>query len=228
MTTRLTAINLKTTDDREADKVLTLFSLEKGLLKVRAKGIKKGTARLRYAALPFCFGFYTVTEGKNPVLCGCEPEEFFSEIREDVLCFHAGATAAELCVLLSRSGQPDPALFALMLAVLKELAFEPAPLSALIRFFLGALEAEGYELNLDIPARSATRFSESAGFNTLRGVTVDPKTVQDLSKVRSGGAVSPEEAAAALRFLGNAVFLLTGETLNSLKVLLPLLRDPGA
>ena len=224
MTTRLTAINLRAAEDGEADKVLTLFSLEKGLLRVRARGVKKANARLRFAALPFCFGVYTVTEARNPLLCGCEPEEFFSELREDLPSYHAAAAAAELCVLLLRRDQPDPALFALLLRALKELAFEPAPLSALIRFFLGALEAEGYCLDPG-EAGEKLRFSESGGFNAFQGLPVSSGVIRTLSASRAGEPLPPGEAADSLRFLGNVVYLLTGEAMTSLKGLLALTEE---
>jgi len=58
----LNAITLKTADYGENDKMLTLFSLEKGIVCVGAKGVKRDKARLKFTAEPFCFSEFVITE----------------------------------------------------------------------------------------------------------------------------------------------------------------------
>ena len=58
----INAITLKTADYGESDKMLTLFSLEKGVVCVGAKGVKKDKARLKFTAEPFCFSELVYTE----------------------------------------------------------------------------------------------------------------------------------------------------------------------
>ena len=64
-------IVLKSIDYKEKDKLLTIFSLELGKLTAVLKGVRQEKAKLKFAAMPFCFaefvatnvnGYYTITE----------------------------------------------------------------------------------------------------------------------------------------------------------------------
>ena len=73
MEIKTAAVVLKTADYKENDKLLTLFSADRGKFTACIKGVRKPTARLRPAAQPFTLaefvlserrGFYTVTQAE--------------------------------------------------------------------------------------------------------------------------------------------------------------------
>ena len=62
MEIKVDALVLRTADFGENDKMLTLFSLQRGKLSAAAKGVRKAGAKLRFAAQPFCFAEYVLAE----------------------------------------------------------------------------------------------------------------------------------------------------------------------
>ena len=56
------AIVLKTVDYKDNDKILTLYSLEKGIITAGIKGVKKSGAKLKFASEPFAFCEYVLAQ----------------------------------------------------------------------------------------------------------------------------------------------------------------------
>ena len=55
MEIKVDAIVIRTADYGESDRMLTLFTLQRGKLSAAAKGVRKAGAKQRFAAHPFCF-----------------------------------------------------------------------------------------------------------------------------------------------------------------------------
>ena len=55
MEEKLNALMLRGVDYKDNDKMLTLYSLERGLVSAGIKGVKKAGAKLKFASQPFCF-----------------------------------------------------------------------------------------------------------------------------------------------------------------------------
>ena len=50
----------------ENDKILNIFTLEKGVISAKIKGVKKAGAKLKFASEPFCFAeFIFMKKGEN-------------------------------------------------------------------------------------------------------------------------------------------------------------------
>ena len=62
---RLKGIVISAKDFKEADKLLTLFTLEKGIVYAKLVGVKKPNAKLKPAKEIFCFAdFDVVSKGE--------------------------------------------------------------------------------------------------------------------------------------------------------------------
>ena len=84
------AIALRATDYKENDKFVVLYSLEYGKISVHARGVRKGNAKLRYAADQFCFGNYELAVGGDRyTLRNCEQLTSFYALREDIVAYYA-------------------------------------------------------------------------------------------------------------------------------------------
>jgi DNA repair protein RecO (recombination protein O) len=59
------AIILKYSDTNEADRILTIYSKERGKINVSAKGVKKLESKLRYSIEPISYVQMILVEGKN-------------------------------------------------------------------------------------------------------------------------------------------------------------------
>jgi DNA repair protein RecO (recombination protein O) len=71
MTEKVNGITLRAVNYKDSDKILTVFTLEKGKITVSARGVRKANAKMKQISEPFCFaesvlaeksGRFTVTE----------------------------------------------------------------------------------------------------------------------------------------------------------------------
>ena len=106
------ALVLRAADWGEYDKIVTLFTAERGKLSAALKGVKRAGAKLRFAAQPFCFAEFVFAEksGRNTVISASVHDGFYA-LREDIACYYAAVCVAEACDKLLFEGMVSPALF---------------------------------------------------------------------------------------------------------------------
>lgn len=142
-----TAITLMATDYRENDKILLLYSPDYGKIAVTARGIRKSTAKLRYAQEPFFFGNFELAERQGRyVLKTCTQQAGFFDLREDIVRYVAGCCVCECVAKFEPEGQPDQQLFvdvAKCLAVLCDA--NVSAYVATVYFLIDYLRRAGYE-----------------------------------------------------------------------------------
>ena len=80
MEIKVNALVIKAIDYKENDKILTLYSLEKGRLSANIKGVKKPKAKLKFASEPFCFAEFILAEklGKYTVINASYKNSFYN------------------------------------------------------------------------------------------------------------------------------------------------------
>lgn len=54
MEEKINALMIRSVDYADNDKILSLFSLEQGVISAKIRGVKKAGAKLKFAAEPFC------------------------------------------------------------------------------------------------------------------------------------------------------------------------------
>lgn len=144
------AVALKSTDYKENDKLVLLYSLEYGKISVHAKGVRKGSAKLKYACDQFCFGQYDLVEtGGRFTLKTCEQLESFYSLREDIVSYYAACTVAECFLNYTEEGQNDAEMFVVLLRALEQLSSGVQPLLVTLKFLLDFLELDGFKLGFD-------------------------------------------------------------------------------
>ena len=144
------AIVLQSIDYKDNDKLLTLFSPSLGKITAGARGVKKATAKLAFAAQPFCFAEYILAEkgGRYTVTNAYMHESFFS-LRYDIVRFYAACAAAEICLAILYENEGYEGLFIGLIECLKSLALaEEDPAEAVAAFSLIALRESGYPIDL--------------------------------------------------------------------------------
>lgn len=145
------AIVLQSIDYKDNDKLLTLFSPTLGKITAGIKGVKKPTAKLAFAAQPFCFAEYVLAEkgGRYTVVSAYLYESFFS-LRLDIEAFYAACAAAETCRTIALENEEYDGLFIAFAECLKALSLSGEERGeALIAFLLVALRESGYPIDLD-------------------------------------------------------------------------------
>ncbi len=134
----------------ENDKILSIFTLEKGLISAKIKGVKKAGAKLKFASEPFCFAEFIIT-GANAkrVITGASLIESFYSIREDLHKFFCGSAVLEFNRKFLKEDITSKELFAVTIDALKEIAFSKEnPKKVLELFLLNALSIVGYGLTV--------------------------------------------------------------------------------
>jgi DNA repair protein RecO (recombination protein O) len=156
MEIKVNALMLRAVDYRDNDKILTLLTAENGKISAGIKGVKKAGAKLKFAAQPFCFAEYILTQkgDKYTVIQASENESFY-ELRNDICKFYAASSVCEVAEALSYDGDDCYDLFRFSIDALTQMCSDEGSGESccdeeiLIKFLLKALVKSGYSLGLD-------------------------------------------------------------------------------
>lgn len=217
----------------ENDKILSVFTLEKGVVSARIKGVKKAGAKLKFAAEPFCFAEYVFIErgGKRSVKSASVIESFYP-IRTDIVRFYSAATVIEFVKKFFRAEMVSAETFSCVITALKNIAFGENAKCSLVAFLLNALKYSGYALNLDGCVFCGKQIENKGYFDCSvggfccsdcydgSGREINVETYSALCYIERGQTVSEDRATLALRLIDYYVTRKTDETLTSLKELL--------
>lgn len=119
---KVQAVVLKSVNIRDADMLLTLFTMEKGKIKVMAYGACKPTSRKRGAVQPFSHSRFLLRRGNGPdTVSQCELIEMFPELRCRLDKIGYATYLSELVDGMTAQGEPAEAVFALLLEGLRRL-----------------------------------------------------------------------------------------------------------
>lgn len=144
---KTTCLVLRTTDYRDSDKMLTLFSREYGKLSALARGAKKG--KLKFVSQPMFVGEFLLT-GKTDKLYvsqAAQRRSYFS-VASDFSKFANAGIMLE-CTELFLTDEPSPKLFALIVNCLEEIKNGVNPAEVLAYFLVKILCISGYEPHMD-------------------------------------------------------------------------------
>ena len=244
---KVNALMIKSVDYAENDKILSLFSLEQGVISAKIRGVKKAGAKLKFAAEPFCFAEYVLTEGNLKSVTGASLNDSFYPLRENLFRYYAAGVAAEFVKKFCPENLPHAPLFLKTVRLLKELSYGAAPAcGALLWYLLSALGEIGYSLTLggcaacgeDLPRRVFFDFASGCAYceNCRRegDTEISAATYALLCAAKMQGEEPPsgEECAAlgyaenvylrALALLGRYLRTVAGGEVKSLKEFLRL------
>ncbi len=220
------------------DKILNIFTLEKGVVSAKIKGVKKAGAKLKFAAEPFCFAefIFSKTQDKRTVI-GASLTESFYPIRNDIKRYYAGATVLEFIKRFYRESTVDEREFFYCVNALKDIAYGDNPLSSLVEFLIFSLRAIGYALTLhhcfecgcEIQGRVFFDYRSGAFFcdecKTEHAREVNLITVKSLCKADKKLLVDTDDGVLkALRLLEYYVGNRIEESLASLSELIKILN----
>ncbi|SHM05983.1 DNA replication and repair protein RecO [Caldanaerovirga acetigignens] len=106
-------------DFREADRILTLFSPERGKIHAVARGVRQPRSPLMAGTQLFSYSKFLLVEGKNlDSVSQCELKESFFKIREDLDRMAYGAYFAELLRISTRECEKSEEVFRFFLKTL--------------------------------------------------------------------------------------------------------------
>jgi len=146
---RLSAVVLKRRELGEADRLLTVFSPDRGKLTLLAKGVRKPASRKAGHIEPFTYTSFLVARGRSmDLVTQAETIAPHRRLREDLWRSAWAYYACELADAFTQDGDPNAPLFDLLLETLGRLdgGADPAPA---VRFYeLHVLGLVGYQPQL--------------------------------------------------------------------------------
>jgi DNA repair protein RecO (recombination protein O) len=179
----------------ETDRVLVLFTRDRGKLSAIAKGARRPLSRLGGGCEPFIQSTVQLAVGQNlDVLTQCQVERSFAGLRRDLVKVGYASYLLEVVEASVAERQPQPELWDLLVASLALLEEATTP-DVLVRAFeVGAMSLLGYEPELSACLRCHQELDEpGGGFHPLRGGVVCGRCLG-----RSAGALPVAAGTVAL------------------------------
>ncbi|MBQ8375060.1 MAG: DNA repair protein RecO [Clostridia bacterium] len=145
------ALMLGAIDYKDNDKLLTLFTAERGIVRASIKGVKKPSAKLNFAAQPFAFAEYVLVEkGEFYTVKSAYLYDGFYPLRSDIERYYAANSVAEVCKAVAPEHERIETLLVATVQALKELAYTDADcVETLVGYMLLAAGEAGYFIDLD-------------------------------------------------------------------------------
>lgn len=127
---KVDAIVLRAKEFGEGNKLLTLFSRQRGKIRVVAYGVSKPGSRKRGAVQPFCYSEFLIYKGKElDSINQCEGREIFPGLTRSLNILGYAGYLAELVDCLTMEGEPDEKLFSLLITTFRLLSTSELGLS---------------------------------------------------------------------------------------------------
>ena len=235
MEEKLNGIVLGGVNYGEADKILSIFTLEKGTVSAKIKGVKKAGAKLKFASEPFCFAeFIFLRSADRRTVKTATLHDSYYPIREDIVKYYSASAAIEFVRKFQKEEIVSPDLFMLTAETLKELAYGDAPSKHIIaKFLFDALKLSGYGINFGncagcgkqvlmrpfFDADAGSFYCEECRENGAREIKSSTYAeIGDLSR----GQMSASGYDGALKLIDYYIGMKTDERLSSLQELIKL------
>lgn len=221
----------------ENDKILNIFTLEKGVVSAKIKGVKKAGAKLKFASEPFCFAeFVFSVKGDYRTITSASLIDSFYPVREDIYKYFAGGAVLEFVKRFYRENIVSKTAFFDTVETLKSLAYNDGDcLCDLITYLVKGLKEAGFSLRVGDGCECGTPIDGRTFFDYRRGAffcekcfdgvgrEINNDTLKGLAKVVGGKEVSKECEVRVLKLLDYYIENRAEERLGALKELLKIL-----
>lgn len=147
MEVKVNAIVIRAVDYKDNDRILTLYSLEKGKITAGIKGVKKAGAKLKFASEPFCFAEYILAEKNGRyTVTGASYYESFYDLRLNLNKYYLSAVVSEFLNAYTETEMADPVLFDNALNTIKNICYKDNEIAHLAKFMYTAINGLGYQI----------------------------------------------------------------------------------
>jgi DNA repair protein RecO (recombination protein O) len=142
---RVSAVVIRQRDLGEADRIVTLFTRDRGKVSAVAKGVKRPRSKFAGALQLFSHLSILLAAGRTlEVVTQVQPIDLFYHLRDDMGRYSHACYAAELLGVFTEEGAAEPDLFDLLVGVLKGLDGGGDPATLIRGYELKLLSRLGY------------------------------------------------------------------------------------
>ena len=238
---KLKGIVIKADDYKDSDKLVTIFSAEKGLIRARARGVKKNKAKLAFAVQPFAFVEFMMTErdGFYTIINASSIDQFFA-VTSDFDNYIFMLACLEVIQKTVKENENQIDLFLLLLNSLKLVAYEKvSSINVFIKFMIEAMGYLGFSFIFDKCACCGNKLNENnIGFsyeyngllctrclnkldslelNKVEYAILRNISAVDIEKLSTLHFPSREDKVSVVTLLTKVFRLLTDEEVNTIK-----------
>ncbi len=159
-------INLKSYNISEADKIILMYSKEKGLIKGVAKGIKKPSSKLGGRMELLVANKLMLSKGRNlDTICQAEALNTFFNLRNDINKLFYGLYASEIITNFGIENDPNSYdiynLFYTFLDEMSNANTKEQSMLTLLKFQLKIMDITGYSLELSDCLKCSARLNNN-------------------------------------------------------------------
>jgi len=168
---RVSSLVIRQRNLGEADRIVTLYTRERGKLSAIAKGARRAHSKLAGGIQLFCHAQMQLAAGRSlEVVTQVQPVDVFYHLRSDMRRYAHASYAAELLDALVEDEAPDSFLFDLLVAAFRGLDDGGDPPTLIHGFELKLLARLGYGPELtNCVICSAEIGAAKAGFSVAQG-----------------------------------------------------------
>lgn len=181
----------------EADKLITLFTRDIGIITAVARGTRKTKSKFSALAEPLTLGRFLLHDGKTLFsLIQGEMVKSYAGLQSDLERWAYAQYFCELCERTLPEGEPSEMVFSLLLTALEALESDPLPARVARCFELGLLDELGFRPALE-ECRHCGRIVGPYSFDPQEGALV----CDECTHPPGSFPVSPASIAVMKRFL---------------------------
>lgn len=179
------------TNYRENDRILSIFTIDRGRIDAKARGCRRPASPLLPIAQPFVYGEFELFASKDKYTVNqATVTESFFPIREDILRYAVASSMLQLVHEAAQEGEPNAPLFSLLYYSLSYLAYgEVDPHDLMLCFLARYLNAIGYcpaitvcgQCGRDIRGDAHVYYAHKAGGAVCAACSIGAKEVSKLS-----------------------------------------------
>jgi DNA repair protein RecO (recombination protein O) len=146
---RTEAVVLRRQDLGEADRLLTVYSLDRGKLRLIAKGVRRPRSRKAGHLEPFTRVKLLLARGRElDIITQAEAIETYPEFREDLIRFGQAAYTIEMLDRFTVEREEHQSLYRLLVNTLERLVSGVEPAAVMLFYELRLLDYVGYRPEL--------------------------------------------------------------------------------
>ena len=144
------AIVISSKDIKDKDKEVLLYSLEKGKIYAKFKGVKNQKSKLKAGKETFTFGDFFIEEGKaGNIVTGVNIIESFYAISQNIEAYLEACNVFDVVKKIPVQ-ESNPQLFISIIKALKMLNFEKNAKNVIfLKFLIDFFEINGYKFNFE-------------------------------------------------------------------------------
>lgn len=180
---RVDAIILKHLDFGEADRILILYTREKGKLRVIAKGVRKVRSRKGGHLEPFTHASLQLATGRDwHLVTQAEAQDMYPALRENLESIGYASYAVELVDRFSLEEEENAPIFTLLKNTLDRLNIGDPPQLVIRYFEIRLLDLIGFrpELQSCVVSRAEV-LPQNQYFSAALGGVVSPEAVREVT-----------------------------------------------